>query len=254
MKDNDYKDKLLYIKNYRKNEKDKLRIDFIMKMIDDVGLDKINDIIIEDNKAIIIFRHNIIDPEKIIYNKITNATYGVFVLESQISFNLSSVKINVLHQFYYKTRDSYIHIRGKTYQNVYKVYNDNNKNTVLYENINTCAFDMEIPDYLNYIYNISENIEKELMELKILKENILDFIKNDYTGMITKIEHNRSIELINNFFNVHEFLTKDNLYDFMQLSTHHYSYRLSTHYSYRYYVPYIDYFYGKIFDNFLSRF
>ena len=249
MKDNDYKDKLLYIKNYRKSEKDKLRIDFIMKMIDDVGLDKINDIIIEDNKAIILFKHNIIEPEKIICNKITNATYGFFVLESKISFNLSSVKINVFHQFYYKTQDLYSpQICSKKYQNVYKVYKperNSNKNIVLYENINTGAFDMEIPDYLNYIYNTSENIRKELMELKISREDVLDFIKNNYTGMITKIEHNRGIELINNFFYMREFLTKDNLYDFMQLSTH---------YSFRYHVPYIDYFYNKIFDNFLSRF
>ena len=256
MKYNNYKDELLYIKNCSKHEKNKLRIDFIIKMIDDVGLDKINDIIIDKDRAIILFKHNIIEPEKLFYNKLLNLDYYLyFILESQISFNLSSPKIYVTHWLNYKRPNWYpLYISFKKYQNIYKVYkplqaqemtlggslalNNNNKNTVLCKNINSEAFDIKIPDYLNYIYNTSKDIEKELIKFKISKEKILDFIEHEDIGA-NIIEHRRRIELIKNFFNKNEFITKDNLYTFIQYNCKHDISSING--------------FTKIFDIFLSR-
>ena len=246
MKDNGYKDELLYIKNYSKHEKDKLRIDFIIKMINDVGLDKINDIVIKDNEIMILLKYNFIEQEKIIYSRLVNINQGYFILESYIYFKLFSQKIYITHWFNHKFnfQNSNLYpmrLYCHEYQNIYKVYKDKRKNTVLCKNKNTEIFDIKIPDYLNYIYNTSKDIEKELMELKLYEKDMLDFIKNDYPEIIIKTEHNRHIKLINNFFNKNEFLTKDNLYNLIE-------------YNYEYGVPYINAFIMKIFENLLSKF
>ena len=146
MKDNGYKDKLLYIKNRSRCEENKSRIDFIMKMIDDVGLDKINDITVDNNEAIVLFRHNIIEPEKIIYNKLTNTLQGYFILESHLAFKLSSQKLDISHWFNHKTSKYYLQIYSQKYYNQYRVSKNKFKNTVLHKNINSGAFNMEIPD------------------------------------------------------------------------------------------------------------
>ena len=54
MKNNGYRDYLLHIRKQTKNEKNKLRIDFIIRTIDNIGLDKIDDITTENDKVTIL--------------------------------------------------------------------------------------------------------------------------------------------------------------------------------------------------------
>ena len=246
MKNNGYRDYLLHIRKQTKNEKNKLRIDFIIRTIDNIGLDKIDDITTENDKVTILFKHNFIEPEKIIYNRITNAVdYGFFILKSIISFQLFSPKIDITHRFSYKMPDSYLHIRGKKYQNTYRASKNKSKNIVLHKKYDSEIFDIKIPDYLNYTYDILQDIKKDLMNLKIPKEDLLHFVKYEHashTGKINEIEYINSIDLIDDFFNKNDFLTNDNFYNFLKL-----------YYSNDAPAPYISYFIYKIFDEFLSK-
>lgn len=210
MEDNYRKDKLLYIKDKlieinNKAKYNSSRIDSIIKMINNVDLNNIKDIILEeDSRVIVILECKVVKLEQIIFNKITNTiNNGFFTIGSDITFELYSSKGFMVHWL------------------KYKVYKNNLKNTILFRSMDHS--DIGIYNYINYIYNTLQDIKKELINIKISKKEVLDFIKYENLGKTGKIKYNKDmqtdIKLIDIFFNKNEFITKDNLYNFTQIPT-----------------------------------
>ena len=240
--DADCINKLLHIKDNIKCEKYRLRIDYLIKMINEIGPNKITDIyfINENRKIVITFKTHILSQEKKIYNKIVGPEnrYYPIILYSEITFDIYNTKSYFFHKLYTCSQNNFfsvLYIYNSDY--ICKVYKPQRvqetaltgkfKDTILIKNTISKKYDIKIPNLLDYIYDRHNNIVKNITNMNINKNDAINFIIN-YKECSDK-DRNKVIELINIFFDKNKFLSSDNLIELTQISVKN-----------KFYLPYIN--------------